>query len=73
MTWRQEALVHSLWLLDRAGPEYAMHAADKAERESEGVLKGLGARVRKEIAERRTKVRNENCTANRSDALKAAA
>lgn len=57
-TWRTEALSHSLWLLEKAGPEYAMEAADQAERLSGGVLKGLGARVRRTIEESRLKRAN---------------
>lgn len=53
--WRREALAHSLVLLEQAGQEYALHAADKAERESDGVLAGLGARVRKEAEKRNVK------------------
>lgn len=52
-TWRKDALAHSLWLLEAAGQEYALEAADAAERRSEGVLVGLGARVRRTIEEQR--------------------
>lgn len=54
-TWRKDALAHSLWLLETAGQEYALDAADSAERRSEGVLVGLGARVRRTIEEQRAK------------------
>lgn len=47
--WRKAALTHYLWVLEKAGPEYVMHAADEAEKHSEGVLRGLGVRVRAEI------------------------
>lgn len=52
-TWRKDALEHSLWLLDTAGREYALQAADEAENTSEGVLAGLGKRLRQEIEKRR--------------------
>jgi hypothetical protein len=48
-TWRKDALNHHLWVLEMAGPEYAIDSADRAERASEGVLKGLGAKVRKVV------------------------
>lgn len=54
-TWRKDALAHYVEMLDKAGPECAMYAADEAERKSEGVLSGLGAKVRAVIAERRVK------------------
>jgi hypothetical protein len=54
--WRKDAVNHHLWVLEKAGPEYAMDSADRAEKASEGVLKGLGQKVRKVIAEQRAKV-----------------
>lgn len=54
-TWRKDALAHYVEMLETAGPEYVMHAADQAEKNSEGVLSGLGAKVRAVIAERRVK------------------
>lgn len=57
-TWRKDALAHCLWLLERAGLEYALDAADRAERQSEGVLAGLGARVR-QSAEKSIRGRKE--------------
>lgn len=58
-TWRKASLAWCMTLLEKTGPEYAMHAADKAEDESGGVLKGLGARIRKEVAERTVKVKEQ--------------
>lgn len=46
-TWRKDALAHYLWVL------YAMEAADEAERLSGGVLRGLGAKVRQAVEQRR--------------------
>lgn len=53
--WRREALAYHLGLIEQADPEYAMRAADDAEKASEGVLSGLGARVREAVAARRAK------------------
>lgn len=49
---RREMLRHCLWML-ASDVEYALDAADRYERESEGVLEGLGAKVRAEIERKR--------------------
>lgn len=54
-TWRKDAMAHCVWLLKVGGQEYALHAADKAERESGGVLDGLGKALREAIEARRMK------------------
>jgi hypothetical protein len=51
---RAEMLAWCLNLLERAGPEYAMHAADRYEANEPWALDGLGRRVRKEVERRRT-------------------
>lgn len=54
-SWRTEALRHALWLVARAGPEYALDAAKRAERESGGVLVGLADKVCAAIAKHAAK------------------
>ena len=44
---------HCLWLLDKAGPEYAMTAADWYEANEPWHLDGLGKRIRADIEKRR--------------------
>jgi hypothetical protein len=50
---RAEMLAHCLDLLERAGAEYAMWAADRYEALEPWFLDGLGKRVRKEVEKRR--------------------
>jgi len=50
---RQSMLAHSISLIDRAGVEYALWAAQDYESKSDGVLQGLRARIVKEIEQRR--------------------
>jgi hypothetical protein len=48
----QAMLAHCLWLLERAGSQYAMWAADWYEANDPDWLDGLGQRLRKEVADR---------------------
>ena len=43
--WRRQSLKHCLWMA-AADPGYAQWAAEKAERDSGGLLAGLGDKVR---------------------------
>ena len=52
---RKTMLAHCISLIDRAGKEYALWAAQDYESKSEGVLQGLRARIVKEIEQRRMK------------------
>lgn len=49
--WRREILRHCLWMA-AVDPDYAKWAAHRYERESGGVLIGLGAKVEQAIAKR---------------------
>lgn len=51
--YRKGMLDYCLWLLERAGSQYAMHAADWYEAQDRDWLVGLGQRIRNEVAKRR--------------------
>lgn len=50
---RKEMLSHCLFLLEMAGDEYAIDAADWYEKREEFNLAGLGKRIRQEVEKRR--------------------
>lgn len=53
---RSEFFAHCLWLLERAGRDYAIHAADWYEKTLPDWLSGLGARIRREAEKRLVEV-----------------
>lgn len=50
---RRDMLAYCLKVLDQAGAEYALWAADWYEKNEPEVMVGLGARMRKEVERRR--------------------